>query len=86
MQIDCEHDPRADAVYLRVGNTEWVRQHSLDDERVLDFDAHGALIGIELLCVSHGVDTAGIPHQTEVERVLADHGILVRMPHSAVST
>jgi hypothetical protein len=39
--------------------------------------ADGKPIGIELLCVSTGVNTDKLPYRTEVEKLLGDRGIKI---------
>ena len=70
--MHAEHDPKADAVYvrLRAGATQ---DHSqlVDDGRVVDYDAQDQPIGIELLGVSRGVNLDGLPEEEAIAILLA---------------
>lgn len=46
------YDSEADAVYLKLRDTEVATTKKIDDYTILDYDIAGNLIGIELLFVS----------------------------------
>jgi hypothetical protein len=54
----------------------------LDDSRHIDFGDDQRPIGIELLDVSMGVETGGLPERETVDRMLNRYGIkvLVKAP------
>jgi uncharacterized protein YuzE len=71
-----EYDSEADAAYI------WLREDAerafgldLDGSRYVDFDATDRPIGVELLHVSRGVDTTGLPVREPIEALLQDHHI-----------
>jgi len=70
-----EHDKAADAMYIHIGTGLYARGEDLDDERRVDYDSGGAPIGVELLCVSQGVNIEGLPDADEIARVLKGQGI-----------
>ncbi len=70
-------DKRADAVYILLSNEPYAYGKDLDEERRIDYDANGKPRGVELLCVSTGVLTDDLPEQAEIERLLAEKGIMV---------
>ena len=73
-----DYDPKADIGYilLRPGVPRAFGQN-LDDSRYIDFGDDNQPIGIELLGVSKGVETTGLPMRHAVERLLAEHHIQV---------
>ena len=47
-----EYDPQADAIYLRLKDVEIASTREVEDNLIVDLDAAGRMIGIELLFVS----------------------------------
>jgi uncharacterized protein YuzE len=73
-----EYDSEADAVYI------WLREGAerafgldLDTLRYVDFGPDHAPVGVELLRVSLGVETVGLPARERLEVLLAQHDIRV---------
>lgn len=67
-----EYDPEADALYIYFppeGRT-YSYGSDLDPERRIDYAIDGAPVGIELLCVSHGVKLDDLPEREAVKRIL----------------
>ncbi len=50
MKVEC--DPEADAVYIRLRDSEVATTRELDDNLIIDLDKDGKIVGIELLFVS----------------------------------
>jgi len=71
------HDTKADAVYITLSNKAVAYTKSLDDTRIIDYDANGNPVGIELLCVSNGVMTDDLPLASEVTQLLENKHIKV---------
>ena len=71
------HDPKADAVYITLSTKAVAYTKSLDDTRIIDYDAHNNPIGIELLCVSNGVITDDLPLAAEVAQLLENKHIKI---------
>ncbi|NLE08634.1 MAG: DUF2283 domain-containing protein [Dehalococcoidales bacterium] len=71
------YDKKADAIYISLNDKPYAYGKDLDEERRIDFDSDDNPIGIELLCVSAGVNTDDLPKKTEVERILTSKGIKV---------
>lgn len=69
------YDPEADAVYVKFLDLPTLSVESLDDERHINRGALGCVVGVELLCVSTGVNLSSVPHASEVADVLARLGI-----------
>ena len=70
-----QYDPVADAVYVKVADGAFDRTEHLDHARHLDVAKDGTVLGVELLYVSRGVDTVGLPEQAAIEKLLSEHGI-----------
>jgi hypothetical protein len=71
--IRLENDPQVDALAIDFPGAEpgaSARMVRLDRDRVLDYDAAGRLISIELLNVSRGVDLQGLPEADVVRQAL----------------
>lgn len=66
-----QYDREADSIYIKLKQGRYAYGKDLDDLRRVDYDAKDSAIGIELLCVSHGIDTADLPRRHEVEELLA---------------
>jgi uncharacterized protein YuzE len=73
-----EYDSEADAAYV------WLREDvarefglDLDSSRYVDFGPDERPVGVELLHISRGVDTAGLPAREVVEVLLRRHHIRV---------
>ena len=47
-----EYDRQADAIYIRLREAEVENTRELDDHVIIDLDANGRMVGIELLFVS----------------------------------
>jgi len=73
--IEYSHNEEADAVYIRISEKPCAFGEELDPERRADYAADGNPVGIELLCVSTGVDVRDLPEQAEVAKLLASHRI-----------
>jgi uncharacterized protein YuzE len=70
-----QYDAEADAVYIRLGEGAYAYGEELDPERRIDYADGGSPIGIELLCVSGGVDIRSLPDKQAISRLLAKHRI-----------
>ena len=75
--MELKYDRIADAIYIKLSNMPYAYGKDLDDLRRIDFDADGNPRGIELLCVSGGVDVIDLPNSEEIARMLEDKRIKV---------
>jgi uncharacterized protein YuzE len=75
-----KYDPEADAVYITLRDVPYAGGHDLDDSRRVDFGEDHRPRGIELLNVSHGVRTQGLPCAEEVADLLRAHNIPLAAP------
>ena len=73
--MELKHDKTADAIYIKLSNKPYAYGKDLDDLRRIDYDADGNVRGVELLCVSEGVNLDGLPLSGEIAKTLGDHGI-----------
>jgi uncharacterized protein YuzE len=70
-----EHDPQADALYIRLSDKPYAFGEDIDHARRIDYAADRTPIGVELLYVSHGVDLTDLPQAGALARVLREHNI-----------
>lgn len=64
------YDERADAIYIVLSDKPYAFGEDLDHERRIDYAADGTPIGVELTCVSTGVETDSLPKRAEITRLL----------------
>jgi uncharacterized protein YuzE len=72
-----EYDKEADAIYVYLSNKPYSYGKELDNERIIDYSEDGEPIGVELLCVSHGVIVDDLPNRKEIENYLDKKGIKI---------
>ena len=72
-----ELDTQANAAYVQIAKKSVASTRELDSQRIVDYDAHGEIIGIEFLTVSRGVDLRDLPHRDQLARLFDDHHIPV---------
>jgi uncharacterized protein YuzE len=75
MTITLEVDNEADAAYITIARDDIARTAKLDENRIIDYDASGAVVGIELLNVSRGVDLRDLPYREELVDLLGQKRI-----------
>jgi len=71
------YDKRADAIYIKLSDEPIAYTEALDDERIIDYDAKGNPVGVELLCVSDGVITEGLPALNEIIHILESEQVKI---------
>ncbi len=67
-----KYDKKADAIYISLTDKPYAYGNDLDDTKRIDYSADGNPRGIELLCVSRGIDLKGLPMMTEIEKLLSE--------------
>ncbi len=72
-----KYDRAADAVYIYLSDKRYAYGKDLDDSRRIDYAADDTPIGIELLCVTRGVNPDNLPEQDKVIRLLEEKRIRV---------
>ncbi len=75
--MNLNHDKEADAIYITLSDKPYAYGKDLDEERRIDYDADNNPIGIELLCVSTGVNIDELPEQSSIGKILGKKGIKV---------
>ena len=68
--MEFKHDAEADAIYISLSNKPYAYGKDLDDLRRIDYDAEDNPRGVELLCVSEGVNLNSLPYAGEIAEVL----------------
>lgn len=72
-----KYDPEADAVYIYLRDAPYAYGKDLDNERRIDYASDNTPIGIELLCVSKGVNPDDLPEQHKIIELLEKSHIKV---------
>jgi len=65
-----KYDREADAIYIYLSNAPYAYGKDLDNERRIDYAADGTPIGVEITCVSAGVDVEDLPQSHEITKLL----------------
>ncbi len=72
---DTTYDPEADILYVQLRDGEEPdSQKFLDDLRILDYSAGGALVGVEFVHASAGIDLTDVPSAQHVESLIGQSG------------
>ena len=77
MTPQMEYDKGADAIYIYLSDKPVAYTKKLDDMRYVDYTSDDTPVGIELLCVSGGVDVIDLPNSEEITRVLENKRIKI---------
>lgn len=75
MEQQVTYDAEADVLYVRLREGDVARQTFLDDLRIIDKSEDGAVIGIEFVGASDGVDLHDVPFARTVERLIDEGGL-----------
>ncbi len=75
MAVTVEHDRAADALYVRLSDRPYSHGRDLDAERRIDYASDGTPVGVEVTCVSLGVDLSGLPQVDEIAAALKEREI-----------
>ncbi len=68
-----ELDKDADAVYVMINPNDVAQTTKVDANRLIDYDANGAVVGIEFLNISHGADLADLPFHDKLVELFDQH-------------
>ena len=77
MILRAEFDKKADAIYVYFSDKPVAYTKKLDDMRYIDYELDDTPIGVELLCVSDGVNVDDLPNGVLIARLLGDKHIKV---------
>ena len=69
------HDKEIDAIYISFTDMPYAYGRDLDEERRIDYDINGNVRGVELHCISMGVDLHGLPRANEISKILKGIGV-----------
>jgi uncharacterized protein YuzE len=61
------YSPESDAVYIQLSDHDVAHTRTLDDARVIDYDAEWHVVGVELLGASAGLDLRDLPERERLE-------------------
>lgn len=75
LEFSCDRE--ADAVYIRLTWASYSHGKDLDPERRVDYDLAEAPVGVELRCVSNGVNLGGLPAKRSIRALLMAQGIKI---------
>ncbi|MPZ48295.1 MAG: DUF2283 domain-containing protein [Dehalococcoidia bacterium] len=73
------YDQEADILYVRLLDSPVASTHAIDDLRLIDYSEDRAVVGVEFLQVSDGVDLTDLPHRPKVERLIDESGYQIRI-------
>ena len=73
--MEIKYDRKADAIYIRLSDDAYAYGKDLDTERRIDYAANGQPRGIEITCVSDGVNLDDLPYAHEIEQWLKKENI-----------
>ncbi len=73
------YDAESDVLYVRLNAGKSARQTRSGDLRIIDIAEDGAVLGIEFVCASGGVDLRDIPFSQTVERLILDSGLSIKL-------
>ena len=79
-RLRVKHDPTADAVWVVLSDGEYAETRELDSRRLIDVATDGAVLRVELLDVSDGVDVTGLPSAGKIAAALARQGLKIVQP------
>jgi uncharacterized protein YuzE len=68
------YDPDADVLYVQLGPGPVARTKSLGDFRLIDYSADGAVVGVEFIDATAGIDLRDLPFRRRVEQLIDDSG------------
>ena len=68
--MEVEHHPDWDILYVRLTDTRRTRTEPFGERRIIDYD--DAIVGVEFLDASEGVDLGGLPGQKAILRALEE--------------
>lgn len=71
------YDEEADCLYVRLRDGEIARTHALDDLRLIDYSDDHAVLGVEFISASGGIDLTDVPFARTVEKLIYDYGLSI---------
>ncbi len=74
-----EYSETADALYVALSDAAVACTQSLDDHRMIDLGADGAVVGLEFLSASAGISLRDIPNADLVRTVITSAKLPIRV-------
>jgi uncharacterized protein YuzE len=68
--MEVTYDEEADAMYVRLRSGDFARNERIDDRALLDLDAEGRVLGVEILQASQRFSEGTISHEN-LQKLLA---------------
>lgn len=69
------YDREADVLYVALRDGPSATQTAMDDLRIIDHSADGAVVGVEFICASGGIDLRDVPFALRVEELIGLSGL-----------
>ncbi|MBI5283723.1 MAG: DUF2283 domain-containing protein [Chloroflexi bacterium] len=69
------YDPDADVLYVQLRAGKVARTKSLDDFRLIDYSDDGAVVGIEFIDATAGIDLKDVPFAQTVGQLIGQSGL-----------
>jgi uncharacterized protein YuzE len=69
------YDAEVDVLYMLLSEAEVGQTRPIDDLRIVDYDTHHRVIGMEFVNAMSGVTLAGVPKANAIERLLDESGL-----------
>ncbi len=79
MRPEVTYDPQIDCLYVRLSHLPIAHTDYLDDLRGIDYSADNAVVGIEFIDASAGIDLSYVPFRQKVEEAIGDSGFSLRV-------
>ena len=73
------YDRDTNALYVRLSGASVARTTSLDDFRMIDYSADGAVVGVEFIDVTAGVDLEDVPFHQKIEDIIGQSGLDIKL-------
>ncbi len=73
------YDDDADVLYVGLAEGEVAETRSLGDLRLVDLAEDGAVLGIEFISASQGVDLDSVPFGPTVAAAIGDSGLPIKI-------
>lgn len=73
------YDPEADALYVRLTEGASATQKSLGDLRIIDYSVDGAVLGVEFIGASEGVELRDVPFAQRIQQLIDESGLPIRV-------
>lgn len=71
------YDTEADVLYVEFSSAQVDRTVAMGDLRMVDYDRDGAVLGVEFVSASSGVDLDGVPFAKTIEHAIRNGGLSI---------